>query len=130
MKPGMDVVETQEYGPQGIGYPMVNQSGLFIENDSLEAAWFPSQKLEDTVARLQRDVAVYRKELRFAGRQGPANPPQSRDGRNLLPRQFPDIRENLAGDNIGRCLRLLHARMAGRRRRRLFSYLHFSMGRR
>ena len=36
-------------------------------NDSLETAWFPSQKLEDVVARLQRDVAVYRKELRFGG---------------------------------------------------------------
>ena len=78
MTPGMDVVETQDYGLPGSGYPTVNQSGLFIENDSLEAAWSPSQKLEDTVARLQRDVAVYRKELRFVGGQGPANPPQSR----------------------------------------------------
>ena len=78
MTPGIDVVETQDDGPPGIGYSMVNQSGLFIENDSLEAAWFPSQKLEDTVARLLRDVAVYRKELRFAGGQGPANPPQLR----------------------------------------------------
>ena len=78
MTPGMDVVETQDYGPPGIGYPTVNQSGWFIENDSLKAAWSPSQKLEDTVAPLQRDVAVYRKELRFAGGQGPANSPQSR----------------------------------------------------
>ena len=30
MTPGMDVVETQDYGPPGIGYPMVNQSGLFF----------------------------------------------------------------------------------------------------
>ena len=36
MTPGMDVVKTQDYGPPGIGYPMVNKSGLFIENDSLD----------------------------------------------------------------------------------------------
>ena len=78
MTPGMDVVETQDYGPPGIGCPMVDQSGLFIENNSLEAAWSPSQMLEDTVARLQRDIAVYRKELRFAGGHSPANPPQPR----------------------------------------------------
>ena len=113
--PVMDVGETQDYGPPDISDPTMNQSWLFIENGSLKAA---GQKLEDTVARLQRDVAVYRKELRLAGGQVPAN---------LLPHQFP---ENLAGDSIGRCLRPLHARMAGRRRRRLFSYLHISMGRR
>ena len=45
MTPGIDVMETQDDGPPGIGYSMVNQSGLFIKNDSLEAAWFPSQKL-------------------------------------------------------------------------------------
>ena len=76
--PVMDVGETQDYGPPGISYPTMNQSGLFIENDSLEAAWSPSQKLEDTVARLWRDVAVYRKELRFAGGQVRANSPQLR----------------------------------------------------
>ena len=38
MTPVMDVVETQDYGPPGIGYPTVNQSGLFIENDYLKAA--------------------------------------------------------------------------------------------
>ena len=46
---------------------MVAQSGLFIDNDSPKAAWSPSQKLEDAVARLQRDIADYRKELRLAG---------------------------------------------------------------
>ena len=56
----------------------MNQSGLFIENDSLEAAWYPSQKLEDMVAQLRRDVVVYQKELRFAGGQVPANSPQLR----------------------------------------------------
>ena len=72
MTPSMDVVETQDHGPPGIGYPQIRIV------HSLVAAWFPSQKLEDTVARLQRDITVYRKELRFAGEQGPANPPQSR----------------------------------------------------
>ena len=74
----MDFGETQDYGPPGISYPTMNQSGLFIENDSLKAALSPSQKLEDTVARLRRDVTVYRKELRFAGGQVPANSPPSR----------------------------------------------------
>ena len=74
---GSDVVETQDFGLPCDGYAM-GQSGLFIENDSPETAGFPSQKLEDTVARLQRDVTIYRKELRFVGGQGPVNPPQSR----------------------------------------------------
>ena len=75
MTSGSDVVEAQDYGPPGDGYPMVAQSGLFIENDSPEAAWSPSQKLENAVARLQRDIADYRKELRITGGQGPAIPP-------------------------------------------------------
>ena len=36
----------------------------------------PSRKLEDAVARLQRDIADYRKELRFGSGQDPANPPR------------------------------------------------------
>ena len=71
MTSGSDVVEVQDYG-----YPMVAQSGLFIENDSPEAAWSPSQKLEDALARLQRDITDYRNELRIAGGQGPAIPPR------------------------------------------------------
>ena len=55
---------------------MVAQSGLLYESDSLKEAWSPSRKLEDAVARLQRDIADYRKELRFGGRQGPAIPPR------------------------------------------------------
>ena len=111
MTSGGDVVEAQDYGPPGDGYPMVAQSGLFIENYSPKPAWSPSQKLEDAVARLQRDIADFRKELRIAGGQGPANPPwpTKRSGS----RQFPDIWENLAGNNIGRCLRPLRVRMAG-----------------
>ena len=69
-------MEVQDYGPLGDGYPMVAQSGLFIEKDSPEAAWSPSQKLEDAVARLQRDITDYRKELIIAGVQGPAIPPR------------------------------------------------------
>ena len=86
--PNMDVVEIQDHGLPGIGCPMVNQSGLFIENDSLEAAWFPSQKLADTVARLQRDVEVIRKELSFAGNRVRRILLSLGDGRSLLPRQF------------------------------------------
>ena len=61
-------------GPPDDGYPIVAQSGLLYENDSREEAWSPSRKLEDAVARLQQDIADYRKELRFSGVQGPANP--------------------------------------------------------
>ena len=75
MTSGRDVVEAQDYGPPGDGYPMVAQSGLFIENDSPKAAWSPGWKLEDTVARLQRDIEDCRT-LRIAGGQGPANPPR------------------------------------------------------
>ena len=76
MMSGRDVVEAQDYGPPGDGYPMVAQSGLFIENVSLKEAWSPGRKLEDTVARLQRDIEDCRKELGIAGGQGPANPPR------------------------------------------------------
>ena len=76
MTSGSDVVETQDFGLPRDGYPMGAQSGLFIENDSPEAAWSPSQKLEDAVAWLQRDIADYRRELGFAGGQGMAMPPR------------------------------------------------------
>ena len=76
MTSGSDVVEAQDYEPPDDGYPMVTQSGLFIENDSLKEVLSPSKKLENAVARLQRDIADYRKELRSGGRQGPANPPR------------------------------------------------------
>ena len=33
MTSGSDVVKAQDYGHPGDGYPMVAQSGLFIEND-------------------------------------------------------------------------------------------------
>ena len=55
-------METQDFGLPRDGYSMGAQSGLFIENDSPEAAWSPSKKLEDAdvVERLQRDIADYR----------------------------------------------------------------------
>ena len=74
MSSGSDVVEAQYWGPPDDGYRVVAQSGLLYENDSREEAWSPSRKLEDAVARLQKDIADYRKELRFSGVQGPANP--------------------------------------------------------
>ena len=77
MTSGSDVVETHDFGLPRDGYSMGDQSGLFIENDSPEAAWSPSKKLEDAVERLQRDIADYRQELRFGGGQGPANTPRS-----------------------------------------------------
>ena len=69
------------------GYPIVAKSGLLYENDSLEEAWSPSRKLEDAVARPQRDIADYQKELRFSGVQGPANPsrPTKRSGITSTP---------------------------------------------
>ena len=76
MTSGSDVVEAQDHGPPDHGYPIVAQSGLLYENDSLKKAWSPSRRLEDVVARLQRDMADYRKELRFGAGQGPANPPR------------------------------------------------------
>ena len=47
MTSGSDVAEAQDYGPPDDNYPMVAQSGLFIENDSPKEAWSPSRKLED-----------------------------------------------------------------------------------
>ena len=46
---GSDVVEAQYWGPPDDGYPIVAQSGLLYENDSLKEAWSPSRKLEDAV---------------------------------------------------------------------------------
>ena len=67
MSSGSDGVEAQYLEPPDDGYPIVAQSGLSYENDSLEEAWSPSRKLEDAVAWLQKDIADYRKELRFSG---------------------------------------------------------------
>ena len=87
MSSGSDVVEAQYWGPPDDKYPVVAQSGLLYENDSGEEAWSPSRKLEDAVARLQKDIVDYRKELRFSGVQGPANPsrPTKRSGFSSTP---------------------------------------------
>ena len=87
MSSGSDVMEAQYWGPPDYGYPVVAQSGLLYENDSLEEAWSPSRKLEDAVARLQKDIADYRKELIINGVQAPANPsrPTKRSGFTLTP---------------------------------------------
>ena len=87
MTSGRDVVEALDYRPPGDGYPVISQSGLFIESDSLKAAWSPGRKLEDTVAQLQRVIEEYRKELRIAEGQGPANPsrPTKRSGFTSTP---------------------------------------------
>ena len=45
MTSGSDGVEAQDYGPPDDGYPIVAQSGLLYENDSLKEAWSPSRKL-------------------------------------------------------------------------------------
>ena len=87
MTSGSDIVEAQYWGPPDDGYPIVAQSGLLYENDSLKEAWSPSRKLEDAVAQQQRDIADYRKELRFSGVHGPANPsrPTKRSGFTSTP---------------------------------------------
>ena len=76
MTSGSDVVETQDFGLSHDGYSMGAQFGLFMENDSPEAAWSPSKKLEDAVAQLQRGITDYRQDLRFGRGKGPANPPR------------------------------------------------------
>ena len=73
MSSGSDVTEAQRWWPPDGGYPMVAQSGLSDENDFLEESWSPSRKLEDAVARLQKDIAEYPKELRHSGVKGPAS---------------------------------------------------------
>ena len=87
MTSGRDVVEAQDYRPPDDGYPVITQSGLFIESDSLKAAWYPGRKLEDMVAQLQRVIEEYRKALRIAGGQCPANPPlpTKRSGFTFMP---------------------------------------------
>ena len=73
MSSGSDVAEAQHWWPPDGEYPMVAQSGLSDESDFLEESWSQSRKLEDTVARLQKDIAEYLKELRHSGVKGPAS---------------------------------------------------------
>ena len=74
---GSDVTEAQLWWPPDGGYPVVAQSGLSYGNDFLEEARCASMELEDAVERLQKDLAEYRKELRYGGVRGPANPSQT-----------------------------------------------------
>ena len=80
-------MEGQYWGPPDDGYPVVAQSGLLHENDSREEAWSPSRKLEVAVARLQKDIADYRKELKVSSVQSPAIPsrPTKRSGFTSTP---------------------------------------------
>ena len=76
-EPGRDVTGAQLWWPPDGEYPVVAQSGLSFGNDFLEEAQSPSMELEDAVARLQKDLAEYWKELRYGGVRGPANPSQT-----------------------------------------------------
>ena len=64
---GRDVTEAQLRWPQ---------DGEYID-DSLEEVQSPRVELEDAVARLQKDLAEYRKELGYAGASGPVNSSQT-----------------------------------------------------
>ena len=81
------VVEGHYLGPPDDGYPVVTQSGLLHENDSREEAGSPSRKLEVAVARLQKDIADYQKELKVSSVQCPAIPsrPTKRSGFTSTP---------------------------------------------
>ena len=73
--------------PPDDGYPVVTQSGLLHENDSREEACSPSRRLEIAVARLQKDIADYRKEIKVSSVQSTAIPsrPTKRSGFTLMP---------------------------------------------
>ena len=77
MLSGSDVTETQLRWPPDGEYPMVAQSGRPYIDDSLEEARSPRVELEDAVARLQKDLAEYRKELGYGGARGSANSSQT-----------------------------------------------------
>ena len=106
MSSSSDIVEGHYLEPPDDRYPVVTQSGLIQNNDSREEAWSPSRRLEVTVARLQKDIADHRKEIKVSSvcrvRRSCLDP---RSGQDLRQRQFLDFRDNLAGNNIGRCLR-------------------------
>ena len=127
-----DVVEGHYLDPPDDGYPVVTQSGLLHENDYREEAWSPSRRLEVAVARLQKDIADYRKEISSVQRSAVCRVRRSRlgprNGQDLHRRQFPDFRGSLAGNNIGRCLRPLRVRMAGMTSRQLYSCFLTWMG--
>ena len=77
MSSGSDITEAQRWWPLDGEYPVVAQSGLSYGNDFLEETCSPSRELEDAVARLQKGIAEYQKELRYSGVKGPASPSQT-----------------------------------------------------
>ena len=113
MSSSSDVVEGHHLEPPDDRYPVMTQSGLIQNNDSCEEAWSPSRRLEVVVARLQKDIADYRKEIKVSSVQSTAIPSRPTKRSDLRQRQFLDFRDNLAGNNIGRCLRQLCVKMAG-----------------
>ena len=74
MSSSSDVVEGHYLEPPDDGFPAVTQSGLIQNNDSREEAWSPSRRLEVAVARLQKDIADYRKEIKVSSVQSMAIP--------------------------------------------------------
>ena len=87
MSSSSDVVEGHYLEPPDDGYPVVTQSGLIQNNDSREEAWSPSRRLEVAVARLQKDIADYRKEIKVSSVQSTAIPsrPTKRSGFTSMP---------------------------------------------
>ena len=65
----------------------MTQSGLIHNNDSRGEAWSPSRRLEVAVARLQKDIADYRKEIKVSSVQSTAIPsrPTKRSGFTSTP---------------------------------------------
>ena len=75
MSSGSDVAEAQLRWPPDGEYPAVAQSGRPYD-ESLEEARSPRVELEDAVARLQKELAEYRKEFGYGGLRGLANSSQ------------------------------------------------------
>ena len=77
MSSGSDVAEAQLRWPPDGEYPAVAQSGRPYNDESLEEARSPRVELEDAVARLQKELAEYRKEFGYGGARGPVNSSQT-----------------------------------------------------
>ena len=76
MSSGSDVAEAQLWPLDG-EYPAAAQSGRPYDDESLEEARSPRVELEDSVARLQKELAEYRKEFGYGGARGPENSSQT-----------------------------------------------------
>ena len=119
---GSDVAEAQLKWPPDGEYPAAAQSGRPYDHESLDEARSPRVELEDAVARLQKELAEYRKEFGYGGARGPANSSQTTRRSDLRRRRCPGIRGNPVGNNTGKYLRPMCVRMDGTVSRRLFSY--------